>query len=242
MEHLVPEQMFSTEENPAEGISAVKALAIASAEGQKVYTIDNLNLSTALSAIQLGDETEDEIRNAVLAGNVVSTHQYQINFNGWIGEGYIILDPDTGSGAYKIGGGSNGSWLVIVLAGLAGFFDGLAKFKDHWFNAGNAPAYAKIGGFLTVVAAIITVAQLVVDPDLSTSEKIAQIILNMGAAILALAISQWVMASAFFAGAAPIFLGLFLATIAIALSILVIEITLYLFARYQVVGTRERFA
>lgn len=64
----------------------------------------------------------------------------------------------------------------------------------------------------------------------------------MGAAILALAISQWVMASAFFAGAAPIFLGLFLATIAIALSILVIEITLFLVARYQVVGNRERFA
>ena len=109
MEHLVPEQMFSTEDNPAEGISAVKALAIASAEGQKIYTIDQSNLNTALNAIELEDHSEDEIRNAVLAGNIVTTHQYQINFNGWIGEGYSILDPDTGSGAYKIGGGANGS-------------------------------------------------------------------------------------------------------------------------------------
>jgi hypothetical protein len=37
MEHLVPEQMFSTEDNPAHGISAVKALQIAGAEGQKLF-------------------------------------------------------------------------------------------------------------------------------------------------------------------------------------------------------------
>ena len=113
MEHLVPEQMFSTPENPAEGISAVKALAIASAEGQKIYTIDQSNLTAALNAIELEDHSEDEIRNAVLAGNIVTAHQYQINFNGWIGEGYIILDPDTGSGAYKIGGGENGGLLQL---------------------------------------------------------------------------------------------------------------------------------
>lgn len=62
MEHLVPEhkmagailhsaaarrvrymdvlnEMFSTEDNPANGISAVKALQIAGAEGQKIWTI-----------------------------------------------------------------------------------------------------------------------------------------------------------------------------------------------------------
>jgi len=113
MEYLVPEQMFSTEENPAEGVSAVKALAIASAEGQKIYTIDQNNLSEAMVAIQLAELSEDEIRNAVLAGNVVTTHQYQINLNGWIGEGYIILDLDTGSGSYKISGGANGGSLSI---------------------------------------------------------------------------------------------------------------------------------
>ena len=39
MEHLLPEQMYSTEENPAHGISAVKALQIAAAEGQKIWII-----------------------------------------------------------------------------------------------------------------------------------------------------------------------------------------------------------
>ena len=35
MEHLVPEQMFSTPEAPAQGISAVKAIELACAAGQK---------------------------------------------------------------------------------------------------------------------------------------------------------------------------------------------------------------
>jgi len=47
----VPEQMFSTPDNPAHGISEVKALAIANTEGQKIWTIEQSNLDTALAAI-----------------------------------------------------------------------------------------------------------------------------------------------------------------------------------------------
>lgn len=131
MEHLVPEQMFSTDTAPAEGVSAVKALALASAEGQRIYTITQNNVEQALNNITLNPDTETEIRNAAYAGKEITTHQYQINFNtqdtrvargagsGWIGEGYIIIDPETGAGAYKIAGGGNGSFLYAVLTGLA---------------------------------------------------------------------------------------------------------------------------
>lgn len=112
MEHLVPEQMFSTEDSQAQGVSAVKAIAIASQEGQKIWTIDQNNLNLALSSINLGADTERDIRNAVHAGKTVTTHEAQINFNGWIGEGYIILDPNTGAGAYMIAGGGNGGELI----------------------------------------------------------------------------------------------------------------------------------
>jgi len=126
MEHLVPEQMFSTDEAPAQGISAVKAIALASAEGQRIYTITSDNLYTAMAQLQLSADTEQEIQNAVEAGFEVTTHQYQINFNGWVGEGYIIIDPNTGAGAYKIAGGGNGGYVEpddsfrnqILLAGL----------------------------------------------------------------------------------------------------------------------------
>lgn len=114
MEHLVPEQMFSTEEAPAEGISAVKAIAIAGAQGQKIWTITQDNLDVALAAINLDSASETEIRNGVNAGKVVTTHEQSINFNGWVGEGYIILDPETGAGAYKIAGGGNGGFINVL--------------------------------------------------------------------------------------------------------------------------------
>jgi len=62
LEHSVPEQLWSTTDNPAYGISAV--------------TVSKTN----------------------------------ITYNGWTGCGYIIIDPDTGAGAYMISGG----WLMII--------------------------------------------------------------------------------------------------------------------------------
>lgn len=41
--------------------------------------------------------------------------------NGWTGCGYIIIDPNTGAGAYMISGGMNGSWitgLIVLITAL----------------------------------------------------------------------------------------------------------------------------
>jgi hypothetical protein len=105
-------EMFSTAENKAQGISAVKALAIASAEGQKIFTITQSNLELALSKINISSESENDIRNAVNAGKVVTAHEARINFNGWVGEGYTVIDPTTGAGGYLIAGGGNGGLLM----------------------------------------------------------------------------------------------------------------------------------
>ena len=113
MEHLVPEQMFSTDENPAHGISAVKALALAAAQGQRIWTINQDNLGEAIAAIDLGAEVEAEIRNSVLAGNVATAHEAQLVYHGWVGSGYLLIDPETGAGAYKISGGFNGSSTAV---------------------------------------------------------------------------------------------------------------------------------
>ncbi len=111
MNHQVPEMMFSTDDSPAHGISAVKVIAIASAEGQRIWTIDQNNWHLAQDALNLPADTLQDIRNAVHAGKVVTTHEEQILFHGWVGEGYIILDPETGGGAYMIAGGENGGFL-----------------------------------------------------------------------------------------------------------------------------------
>lgn len=106
--------MFSTEENRAQGISAVKALALASQQGQKIWTINQSNVNLALSRINLGADAENDIRNAVNAGKIATAHETRINFNGWVGEGYTLIDPQTGAGGYIISGGGNGGELTAT--------------------------------------------------------------------------------------------------------------------------------
>src|SRR5690554_2382912 len=113
MEHLVPEQMFSTDENPAHGISAVKAIQLAAAEGQKIWTITQANLAVALANITLDNDIKNDIRNAVNAGQEVTTHDKYINFHGKNAAGYIILNPTTGAGAYMISSGENGGDINV---------------------------------------------------------------------------------------------------------------------------------
>ena len=128
MEHAVPEQFWISRKNCqyinyngdiinpsrascSQGISAVKAISIAHQLGQKIYVINKQNYSTALSRLPLGGKTGDEVRAAMQAGKDVMVHEKPINVFGWSGYGYIITDPDTGSGAYLIEGGGRGGIL-----------------------------------------------------------------------------------------------------------------------------------
>ena len=137
MEHAAPEAFWvdktkcsHTDENGriqnptlnpcAEGISAVKAIAIAQAEGQKIYTINKANAQTALAKLPIGGEVGSEIRNAVNAGKEVTVHEKSINKHGWKGFGYIVIDPETGAGAYLIEGSGNGAILFMIGAFILG--------------------------------------------------------------------------------------------------------------------------
>ncbi len=71
LEHSIPEQMFVTPQNPGEAISAVKALAKAQLEGQRIYQITQENIDTALPNIHLDSDTVTAIQNAVMPGNEV---------------------------------------------------------------------------------------------------------------------------------------------------------------------------
>ncbi|MEW5837732.1 MAG: hypothetical protein AB1717_02735 [Pseudomonadota bacterium] len=127
-EHAVPERLFADPSKPLDdpsqpqGISAVKAIAIAAAQGQKIYTLTAHNAAyhaNILASLDTNENTKTEIRNALSAGMDVTVHQADITVNGWTGSGYIILDPETGAGAYKISGGANGAWFSGFLAGVS---------------------------------------------------------------------------------------------------------------------------
>ena len=137
LEHAVPERFFNDpnqcnlQGNPRptaglpdcpQGISAVKALGIAAAQGQRIYTItqkvynDNPGIvNTALSAHSY--DTQNRVQQSLDAGYEVTIHEQPITQSGWMGAGYTAIDPSTGSGAYTIEGGSNGA--ILIVAGLA---------------------------------------------------------------------------------------------------------------------------
>ncbi|MCL2076104.1 MAG: hypothetical protein FWH15_06650 [Betaproteobacteria bacterium] len=115
----------------AQAISAVRALAIAQQQGQKIYTLTRENAATALPTLPIGGALGQEIRSAVQAGKEVTIHEKPITAHGWTGYGYTIIDPDTGAGGYIIEGSGNGAelltptefyfgWLIVpILIGIA---------------------------------------------------------------------------------------------------------------------------
>jgi len=127
LEHITPEQMFaSTNQNAPkpDAISAVKALQKASAAGQKIYQINQANMNQVLPLLHHDRETLNEIKRALNVGKDVTTHTDAVSIpGGWSGFGYIITDPVTGDGAYKISGGANGGKIGLdekTLAGISG--------------------------------------------------------------------------------------------------------------------------
>jgi hypothetical protein len=143
LEHSVPEQLFSTPESPVEGVSAVKALQLAAEQGIPIYTVTQDNIATVLPQLQLAPEVIDEIENAVNAGNVVNVSKTDINFNGWTGCGYIVMNPITGEGAYMISGGLSGAQLV---EGLKIFYLSLVKGDVNSSKVGSKLIYEGLEG------------------------------------------------------------------------------------------------
>src|SRR6185369_16020502 len=95
LEHSVPEQLFSTPDNPAQGVSAVKALKLANDQKIPIYTVNQSNIATTLPQLQVGQDVKTDITNAINAGKTVTVSKTNVNFNGWIGCGYITTAPET---------------------------------------------------------------------------------------------------------------------------------------------------
>lgn len=112
LENAVPEELFFTGDVKPEGVSAVKALDIALAQGQKVYVLNSSN-NALIYNVAIDNNARQQILDAINAGKEVTVHEAPISINGWTGSGYLIIDPQTGAGAYLISGGANGGYLGI---------------------------------------------------------------------------------------------------------------------------------
>ena len=161
-EHLIPEALFddpSTTAKEVQGVSAVKALSIASQQGQKIYTINQTNINQVLPLLRHKAAVIEDVQNAVSAGKIVTISEHMISANGWTGSGYIIVDPVTGAGAYLIGGAADGGLMIalgmlyIALA-VCLFLEGLAAAP---LTVGTSAWFASQIAFNTALAGFVLI-------------------------------------------------------------------------------------
>lgn len=141
-----------------QGLSAVRALMLAQAEGQKIYTITQAN-QQAINSLQLRSDTLDDIRTAVAAGKEVLVHERPVVVRGGSGAGYVIIDPQTGAGAYLIEGKANGGILFLFAGAL------LAVFGLFFLPAVAGILLLVYGLHLLAVGTIITFLEGIVDSE-----------------------------------------------------------------------------
>jgi hypothetical protein len=235
LEHSVPEQFFSTTDKSTEGISSVKALKIANDQGMPVYTINQSNLATILPLLQVRQEVKNDIQNAVNAGKIVTVSQSNISYKGWTGCGYIVTNPETGSGAYMISGGLAG-FFGILGAYFTAIVDVISKDKVKGFvNVKPSPILeicAKIGSALTIIGFAATVTDIVANPKLNELQKILEILVWLGAVVAMLQVG------ALIAGTFALLPAMLLAILAY---VVITFITLWVVSLIEEYASRRRY-
>ncbi len=112
LEHQTPEQMFNTDPlNPTQGISAVKALQLASQQGQNIYTITAANQATTLPNIHHDSATMSKIEQAINKGKEVITHTDAVTVPAIQGRDILFLTPLLVTGRIRLQVGRMGAYV-----------------------------------------------------------------------------------------------------------------------------------
>lgn len=219
-ENRIPEQLFDNPDTPekeADGVSATKALSLAAQQGQTIYTITKANYAEILPKLNHSNVVMTDIRNGVNTGKTVTVHDTQITLNGWSGTGYTILDPESGAGAYMIGGGLDGgqievssntwnllSYMSMVAGNFSGYVENLAKIGG---SDNVAKFLGRIGKHIGIARILITLASIPSD----CAEKTVAYMMTGMYILMQLALERVLVALAFTGWGLLIYIGIIIA-------------------------------
>jgi hypothetical protein len=153
LEHKILENLLGIE-----SISAVKALQIAAKNGTPIYTINKSNIDSVFPMLTISNDDKADIQNAVYAGKEIIVSRDNITLYDWTGVGYIVRDPNTGTGSYMISSSLSGGGTAKASNPA---FD--REQKVAWFITGqdlnkNTYAWAAMRS-LTVLTAVLPIWQ-----------------------------------------------------------------------------------
>lgn len=228
-EHTVPEQLFGRDPTgtlQANGYSAVKILAVAASQGQKIFTFTTRNQAdhaSMLGQITVEEGVKGEIANALANGFEVTIHEAPIAENGFVGSGYTLIDPSTGAGAWKVSGGANGGWVgtageigIAIAAGALLFLSVAGVIAQIVLQVLAFPFWAAaIAGAIAVVAGYAAVTYFDADPVVASALRFF-----IGGALV-FALLAFGPAAVVAPVALKLFLGFFLRFIAMEYAILI---------------------
>jgi len=109
-------------------------------------------------------------------GKEVITHTDAVSVPGWSGAGYIIFDPQTGSGAYKIGGGQNGSYLKYVRDNLDRLLFWLSELSQSLVNVAGGVLARTLTSAIQSIQLTITFINLILSDRCPLSVAITGVV------------------------------------------------------------------
>ncbi len=112
MEHIIFEWMFNVN-----AVSTVRVHQEANSLSIPIYFVSSQNIGQVLPNLQVSSSLKSDIQNAVNGGLTVIIPQTEITLYNWSGTGYIVQNPTTFDGAYRISGGINGGSTTCLTEG-----------------------------------------------------------------------------------------------------------------------------
>lgn len=98
-----------------QGVTTIAYLEEAARRSIPIHQLTADNAAAVLPSLDLAAAVKRDVENAVAAGKVVVVPQREFVKDGFTGVGYLVLDPETGAGAYLISGGVAGGAFIISL-------------------------------------------------------------------------------------------------------------------------------
>jgi hypothetical protein len=189
LENTIFEQILGIE-----AISAVKIIRLANNMGIPIYRINASNVDEILPKLHVSDAVKSGIKSAVASGMIVTIPEREVNYYNWTGIGYIVLDPETGAGAYMISGGFAGGMTVLqcvfdVAMTLAAAIPGkigkllgyLGNFRTGWQIGEEGVNFAQV---IVVIVGVAITAALVYLAYVGTITAAAAAIIGVSVVIL----------------------------------------------------------